>query len=95
MAKKTNCPISRAQFRAKAKPLTVTIGDQKFDAGAREFSTGSLGWNISSKMFVEIDGVSVPVQVGLNLTLVGSKELPNDQPAAPAHAHEPTTPNPE
>ncbi len=92
MAKKTNCPITRAQFRAKAKNLTVTIGDQKFDAMAREFSTGSLGWNISSKMIVEIDGVSVPVQVGLNLTLVGSKELPNDRP--PEAAPEATPPHP-
>ena len=86
MAKKTNCPITRAQFRAKAKNLTVTIGEQKFDALAREFSTGSLGWNISSKMILEIDGVPVPVQVGLNMTLVGSKELPNDHPPEPAAA---------
>ena len=39
-----------------------------------------------------IDGVDCTVQVGLNLTLVGSKELPSDAPpaagpaAAPAEA---------
>jgi hypothetical protein len=75
---KTTCPITRAQFNAAARPIAVTIGDQKFDADVKEFSTGSLGWNINAKMTVEIDGVRVPVQVGLNLTIVGSKELPRD-----------------
>jgi hypothetical protein len=84
MAKKTTCPITRAQFHAKAKPIAVTIGEQKFDAEVKEFSTGSLGWNINAKITVEIDGVRVPVQVGMNLTIVGSKELPSDSPPAPA-----------
>ena len=81
---KTTCPITRAQFTAKAKPIAVTIGVQKFDAGVKEFSTGSLGWNINAKMTVEIDGVRVPVQVGMNLTVVGSKELPREANPKPA-----------
>ena len=48
----------------------------------REFTTGSLGWNISSKMTIMIDDKPVTVQVGLNLTIVGSKELPKDPTAA-------------
>ena len=85
MAKKSTCPITRAQFRAKAQSITVTIGDEKFIAAKKEFSTNSLGWNINAKITVEIDGIPVPVQVGLNLTLVGSKELPLDaaSPVAP------------
>ena len=79
MAKKTSCPISRAQFRAHAKPITVTIGDRTFTAGVKEFSTGSLGWNINEKTTVEIDGKQVSVQIGMNMTIVGSKELPQDQ----------------
>jgi hypothetical protein len=79
MAKKTTCPITRAQFRAGAKPIAVTIGDQKFDAEVKEFSTGSLGWNINAKITFEVGGVRVPVQVGMNLTIVGSKELPPDE----------------
>lgn len=78
MAKKTSCPISRAQFRAHAKPIAVTIGDRTFTAGVKEFSTGSLGWNVNDKTTIEIDGKPVSVQVGLNLTIVGSKELPQD-----------------
>ncbi len=82
-AKKTTCPISRADFRAKAKPVTVMINGVEQHAEVKEFSTGSLGWYLNSKVTVEIDGVRVPVQVGMNLTIVGSKELPQDnQPAA-------------
>ena len=89
MAKKTSCPITRAQFRAKAKPIVVTIGEQKFDALPKEFSTNSLGWNINAKINIEIDGILVPVQVGLNLTLVGSKEIPLDAASPTAAPSEP------
>jgi hypothetical protein len=79
MAKKTTYPISRAAFRAKAKAVTVTIGNQQLEAEVKEFSTGSLGWYLNAKTTVEVDGVRVPVQIGLNLTIVGSKELPRDE----------------
>jgi hypothetical protein len=86
MAKKTSCPITRAQFRDKAKPVTVTIAGVPQVAEVKEFSTGSLGWYLNGKTTVEIDGVPVSVQIGLNLTIVGSKELPNDNPA-PANSN--------
>jgi hypothetical protein len=79
MAKKTTCPITRTQFRAKAKPVSVTIGGHPHDAEVKEFSTGSLGWYLNGKTIIEIDGVRVPVQIGLNLTIVGSKELPVEE----------------
>jgi hypothetical protein len=84
MAKKTSCPISRADFRAKAKAVTVVIGDQRLVAEVKEFSTGSLGWYLNGKTSIDIDGTPVSVQIGLNLTVVGSKELPRDvgSPAA-------------
>ena len=44
MAKKTTCPITRSQFREKARPVTVMINDQKLVADPKEFSTDSLGW---------------------------------------------------
>jgi hypothetical protein len=86
MAKKTTCPITRAQFRAKAKPIKVVIEGKEQEAEVKEFSTGSLGWYLNSKISLVVDGISVPVQIGLNLTIVGSKELPDDHPAAPAPA---------
>jgi hypothetical protein len=89
MAKKTTCPITRADFRNKAKAVTIVINDQRFDADPKEFSTGSLGWNLNAKVTIDVDGVRVPVQIGLNLTVVGSKELPaEDTPSgAPGAAN--------
>jgi len=80
MAKKTLCPITRADFRTRAKPVTVTIAGVPLVAEVKEFSTGSLGWYLNGKTTVDVDGTPVSVQIGLNLTIVGSKELPPDAP---------------
>lgn len=83
MAAKTTCPVSRQEFKEKAKPVEVVIDGNKMIGAPREFTTGSLGWNISSKMTLMVGDTAVTVQVGLNLTVVGSKELPKDPaPAA-------------
>ena len=79
---KTVCPISREQFVANAKPLEVVINGVPMTAEAKEFSSGSLGWNISDKITVEIGGKAVKCQVGLNVTLIASKDLPKDVSAA-------------
>jgi len=73
---KTACPVTRAQFTAKAGNVEVVIAGVKFFMAPKEFSTGSLGWNLSDKVTVLVDGVPVKFQVGLNLTAIGSKELP-------------------
>ena len=57
-------------------------------AAVKEFSTGSLGWNINDKLQLEVDGKPVTVQVGLNLTIIGSKDLPQDGGGAPSGAAE-------
>jgi hypothetical protein len=82
MAKKTTCPITREEFRTKAKPITVIIDGNNHVVEVKEFSTGSLGWYLNTKMSIDIDGKRVSVQIGLNLTIVGSKELPQDHPPA-------------
>lgn len=84
MAKnKTVCPVTRKQFMEHAPTLKITIGDREFKAVRREFSTGSLGWYVNDKMDIEIDGKPVTIQLGLNLTVVGSKELPKDAAEGP------------
>ena len=90
MAKKTSCPITRAQFQNHAKAMEVKIGDRTFTALPKNFSTGSLGWNINDKVTIEIGGKHVTVQIGMNLTVVGSKDLPKAEgaPAAGAGTHE-------
>jgi hypothetical protein len=83
MGKKTTCPISRADFRAHAKPVTVRVGEVPMTAEVKEFSTGSLGWYLNGKTTIEVNGVPVSVQIGMNITIVGSKELPKYE-ASPA-----------
>ena len=78
MAKKTTCAVSREEFRTHAKPLTVAINGIPLTAEVKEFATGSFGWYLNGKLSIEVNGVPVSVQIGMNLTVVGSKELPKD-----------------
>ena len=79
MAAKTTCPITRKHFKETAKPLEVKIGDHTFLSEVKEFSTGSLGWYLNGKVIVNVGGTPVSVQIGMNLTIVGSKELVKDE----------------
>ena len=88
MPPKTNCPISRADFLAHAKPVTIDLGGFPVTAEPREFSTGSFGWYVNAKSPIEVDGKKLSVQVGMNLIVVGSKDLPR----TPAPAGAPPTP---
>ena len=88
MAKKTSCPVTRADFREKAKPVLVNINGVPLQADVKEFSTGSLGWYLNGKTSLTVGGKSVPVQIGLNLTIVGSKDLPPDEEKSAAPAPE-------
>lgn len=67
--------LTREKFTQSAQPLNVVINGVPLVADPKQFTTGSLGWNTNGKMTVVIDGIPVKVQVGLNLTIVGSKEL--------------------
>jgi hypothetical protein len=80
MPPKTTCPISRADFLEKAKPLTIDLGGFPVTAEPREFSTGSFGWYVNAKAPLEVDGKKLSVQVGMNLIVVGSKEAPKIEP---------------
>ncbi len=86
MAKKSVCPITRHQFWEKAEAVKMTLNGQELIVPTKEFSSGSLGWYYNGKATVMIDGVAVQVQLGLTLTIVGSKELPPDPNATPAPA---------
>jgi hypothetical protein len=71
---KSPCPISKSAFLEKAESVKVNIGGQEVTAEKREFSTGSFGWYFNGKTTINVDGKPLQVQVGLNLTVVGSKE---------------------
>jgi len=75
--KKTVCPISREEFRKHAPPmLPVTLNGATLVAVKKEFETRSLGYNVNARYTLEIAGKAVEFQVGMNVTAVGSKELP-------------------
>ena len=71
---KTTCPVTRSQFVEKAEPLKIVVNGTELIAEVKEFSTGSFGWYLNGKVLVPIDGKNVSVQVGMNMTVVGSKE---------------------
>ncbi len=73
------CPINRAEFREKAQPVKVEINGIPMMAEVKEFSTGSLGWYLNGKSVIDVGGKQVSVQIGMNLTIIGSKELPHDE----------------
>ena len=73
---KSKCNITREQFREAAKDVEVIINGVPHIAEVKEFSTGSLGWYLNGKTTIKVGDQSVKVQIGMNLTIVGSKELP-------------------
>jgi hypothetical protein len=77
----SKCPVTRAEFRESAQPVKVEINGVAMLAEVKEFSTGSLGWYLNGKTLIDVGGKPVSVQIGLNLTIVGSKDLPKDEPA--------------
>lgn len=71
---KSPCPLTRSQFLEKAEAIKIVINGQEIIADKREFSTGSFGWYHNGKVSITVDGKPLSVQIGLNLTVVGSKE---------------------
>ena len=68
------CPISRSKFRESASPVRVEINCNPMMAEVKEFSTGSFGWYLNGKTTIDVGGTPVTVQIGMNLTVIGSKE---------------------
>ena len=73
---KTVCPVSREEFNIRAKAVPVQINGTTVYANPKPFTTGSFGWHYGDKVMLEVGGTTCKVQVGLVLTVVGSKELP-------------------
>lgn len=60
----------REDFVREHKTIVVEIDGQQFTAVPKAFGTGSVGWNLNGKIVV--DGIKC--QLGLNITVIGSKE---------------------
>jgi hypothetical protein len=75
--------MTRSEFRALAEDLAITIAGVPHTAEVKEFSTRSLGWFLNGKTKVKVGNEEVRVQIGLNLTIIGSKEFA-ENPTPPA-----------
>lgn len=70
---RTACPVTKEEFLASAKPLMVSVNGVPMVASVKEFSSGSFGWYLNGKTAVDVNGTPVSVQLGFNLTAIGSK----------------------
>lgn len=100
---KTTCPVTRDEFLAHAQPVSLADVAQKLAAVLpndgcampKAFATGSLGWYVGGKVQLQVNGKSVTVQVGCNLTVVGSKANGDGKCVTTGREEAlPTTPNP-
>jgi len=57
-----------------AKSVEVVINGIPRTAEVKTFSTGALGWYLSGKGNIKIGEKSVSFQIGMNLTIFGSRE---------------------
>ena len=69
------CPISKEDFSKHAKPVSIVVDGIPMVGMVKEFSTGSFGWYVNGKTAIQVNGVPVEVQLGFNLTVIGSKKL--------------------
>ena len=72
---KAPCAIGRKEVKDNAQAVTFEIAGMPVTAEPREFSTGSFGWYFTGKVSITVNGKTLPVQVGCNLTVVGSKDV--------------------
>ncbi len=67
-----------AEARCRPSPGYAREGGRATEIGSKEFSTGSFGWNLTGKTMIEVTGIRLNVQIGMNLTVVGSKDVPKN-----------------
>jgi hypothetical protein len=68
-------PITKEEFVKDGKNFQVEIAGNTIVLELVEFSTGSLGWRANAKVSVKVGDKVLPAQLGLNMTIIGSKPL--------------------
>jgi hypothetical protein len=67
--------VTRQEFMEAAKGLAVSIDGNTVHAAPKVFSTESVGWHLNAKVDIDLpDGTTVHVQVGMNATVIGSRD---------------------
>lgn len=74
--------LTRAEFRHEARPVAIRIGGHLAgEAKPRESkNTGSLGWGLTAKLYLNVGGQTVYCQVNASVTIIGSKDSPEGEP---------------
>ena len=55
------CPVTRAQFKAGAKPIIAQVNGQSVLMDVKEFSSGTFGWFANGNIIITIGDVPVKV----------------------------------
>lgn len=77
--------FGRAEFKADARPEEVFLGPVSIGkVEPKEFTTGSLGWRLDTRLPVRVGKFVVLAQMSVQLVIVGSKDLPEDFGPGPA-----------
>ncbi|GAB5372198.1 hypothetical protein AAMO2058_001644900 [Amorphochlora amoebiformis] len=66
--------MSKKYFLDYAKEIAIDIHGNKLTGKARDFSSGNLGWYLGGKIEIPVGKKNVWCQVGINVTIPGSKE---------------------
>ena len=75
---------TRRTFRHLAKPIKVALdGVEVGTAVPRENTTGSLGYRCDTKLQIKQGGYYVWAQVTVQVTLIGSKDVPDEPEVKP------------
>lgn len=61
------------EFLRDAKEIVIIIDGARFEASPKAFSTGSFGWGLTTKAPLPIGEGKLQCQIGLNMTVIGSK----------------------
>ena len=70
--------MSVQEFYDGADECVIKLWGNTLTGKARSFSSGNLGWYLGGKIQAPIAGKSVWCQVGINITIPGSKDWDRD-----------------
>lgn len=70
--------MTRQEFAEQAKPGACQLNGLPFSIAPKLFSTGSVGWHGAMKVNMQVGEKLMECQLGLTLTVIGSKEWPQE-----------------
>merc|ERR1711865_807470 len=66
--------MTRSKFMSSAPEMELNIWGNKLIGKPRSFSSDNMGWYTGGKVEVEVDGKVIWGSIGINLTIMGSKD---------------------